>query len=142
MEMRRKVLRHTWNETQMKLVWIVDDDEEMGRAVSLMLQMLDCETKYFFHPRVAAQALLAGGQPDLMVLDINMPEVSGLDMLEFLRRRKEWKDLPVIMLSSEAADIMVDKAMELGADGHVMKPVTIDELEKVMSQAFYKHIIK
>jgi len=142
MEMRRKVLRHTWNETQMKLVWIVDDDEEMGRAVSLMLQMLDCETKYFFHPRVAAQALLAGGQPDLMVLDINMPEVSGLDMLEFLRRRKEWKDLPVIMLSSEAADIMVDKAMELGADGYVMKPVTIDELEKVMSQAFYKHIIR
>jgi len=126
----------------MKLVWIVDDDEEMGRAVSLMLQMLDCETKYFLHPRVAAKALLAGGQPDLMVLDINMPEVSGLDMLEFLRRRKEWKDLPVIMLSSEAADIMVDKAMELGADGYVMKPVTIDELEKVMSQAFYKHIIK
>ena len=126
----------------MKLVWIVDDDEEMGRAVSLMLQMLDCETKYFFHPRVAAQALLAGGQPDLMVLDINMPEVSGLDMLEFLRRRKEWKDLPVIMLSSEAADIMVDQAMLLGADGYVMKPVTIDELEKVMSQAFYKHIIK
>ncbi len=142
MEMRRKVLRHTWNETQMKLVWIVDDDEEMGRAVSLMLQMLDCETKYFFHPRVAAQALLAGGQPDLMVLDINMPEVSGLDMLEFLRRRKEWKDLPVIMLSSEAADIMVDQAMLLGADGYVMKPVTIDELEKVMSQAFYKHIIR
>jgi DNA-binding NarL/FixJ family response regulator len=45
------------------------------------------------------------------------------------------------MLSSEAADTMVDKAMLLGADGYVMKPVTIEELEKVMSQAFYKHII-
>ena len=126
----------------MKLVWIVDDDEEMGRAVSLMLKLLDCEAKYFFHPRLAAQALLAGGKPDLIILDINMPEVSGLDMLEFLRRRKEWKYLPVIMLSSEAADIMVDQAMQLGADGYVMKPVTIEELEKVMSQAFYKHIIK
>ena len=126
----------------MKQIWIVDDDEEMGHAVSLMLKLLDCETKHFFNPRLAAQALLAGGRPDLMVLDINMPEVSGLDMLEFLRRRKEWKGLPVIMLSSEAADTMVDKAMQLGADGYVMKPVTIDELEKVMSQAFYKHIIK
>lgn len=125
----------------MKQVWIVDDDEEMGRAVSLMLKMLDCETKHFLHPRLAAQALLAGGKPDLMVLDINMPEVSGLDMLEFVRRRKEWKKMPVIMLSSEAADVMVDKAMQLGADGYVMKPVTIDELEKVMSQAFYRHII-
>ena len=126
----------------MKQIWIVDDDEEMGRAISLMLQLLDCETKYFFNPRPAAQALLAGGRPDMMILDINMPEVSGLDMLEFLRLRPEWKNLPVIMLSSEAADVMVDKAMKLGADGYVMKPVTIDELEKVMSSAFYKHIIK
>ncbi|MCE9644937.1 MAG: response regulator [Chloroflexi bacterium] len=126
----------------MKVVWIVDDDAEMGLAVSLMLKLLDCETQHFFHPRLAAQALLAGGKPDLMILDINMPEVSGLDMLEFLRRRKEWKDLPVIMLSSEAADVTVDKAMLLGADGYVMKPVTIEELEKVMSQAFYKHIAK
>ena len=126
----------------MKEIWIVDDDEEMGRAVSLMLKLLDCNTKYFFNSRNAAQALLAGGRPELMILDINMPEVSGLDMLEFLRRRNEWKDLPVIMLSSEAADVMVEKALKLGADGYVMKPVTIDELEKVMSQAFYNHIKK
>ncbi len=124
----------------MKEIWVVDDDEEMGRAISLMLKLLDCDTKYFFNSRNAAQALLAGGRPELMILDINMPEVSGLDMLEFLRRRKEWKNLPVIMLSSEAADVMVDKALKLGADGYVMKPVTIDELEKVMSQAFYNHI--
>ena len=126
----------------MKEIWIVDDDEEMGRAISLMLKLLDCNTKHFLNSRSAAQALLAGGNPELMILDINMPEVSGLDMLEFLRRRKEWKDLPVIMLSSEAADVMVEKALQLGADGYVMKPVTIDELEKVMSRAFYNHIKK
>ena len=125
----------------MKLVWIVDDDEEMGRAVSLMLKLIDCDVQYFFHPRNAAQALLAGGQPDLMLLDINMPEVSGLDMLEFLRRRKEWKNLPIIMLTSEAADVTIDQAMKLGADAYVTKPVTIEELEKAMSQAFYKHLI-
>jgi two-component system chemotaxis response regulator CheY len=126
----------------MKQVWIVDDDDEMGRAISLMLGLLDCQTRHFLDPRPAAQALLAGGRPDMMILDINMPEVSGLDMLEFLRRRKEWKDLPIIMLSSEAADVTVDQALQMGADGYVMKPATIDELEKVMAQAFYKHIIK
>lgn len=125
----------------MKNVWIVDDDEEMARAVTLMLKLLDCDAQYFIHPRPAAQALLAGGAPDLLILDINMPEVSGLDMLEFVRRRKEWKNMPVIMLSSEAADVTVDQAMQLGADGYVMKPVTIEELEKVMAQAFYKHLI-
>jgi len=126
----------------MKEIWIVDDDEEMGHAIGLMLKLLDYTPKNFLSPRPAAQALLAGKRPDLMILDINMPEVSGLDMLEFLRRRSEWKDLPVIMLSSEAADIMVEKAMQLGADGYTMKPVTIDELEKAMAQAFYKHISK
>jgi len=128
--------------TDIKHVWIVDDDEEMSLAIGLMLKLLDCETKHFSSPRPAAQALLAGGRPDLMILDINMPEVSGLDLLEFIRRREQWKDLPVIMLSSEASDVTVDKAMQIGADGYVMKPVTVDELEKVMSQAFYKHMLK
>lgn len=125
----------------MKQVWIVDDDEEMARAVTLMLNLLDCQAKYFIHPRYAARALLEGGMPDMLILDINMPEVSGLDMLEFVRRRKEWNALPVIMLSSEAADVTVDQAMKLGADGYVMKPVTIEELEKVMAQAFYNHLL-
>ena len=125
----------------MKQIWIVDDDEEMGRAVSLMLKLLDCESKAFFNARGAAQTLLSGKSPDLLILDINMPEVSGLDLLEFLRRRKEWKNLPVIMLSSEAADVMVDRALEMGADSYMMKPVTIEELEKAMATAFYKHTI-
>ena len=69
-----------------------------------------------------------------------MPEVSGLDLLEFLRRRKEWKELPIIMLSSEAADSMVDKALAMGADSYLIKPVTIEELEKAMATAFQKHV--
>jgi len=123
----------------MKTIWIVDDDEEMARAIKLMLKLLDCNAVSFLGARPAAQALLGGQQPDLLMLDINMPEVSGLDMLEFVRRRKEWKDLPVIMLSTEAADVTVDKAMALGADGYVMKPATIDELEKALNNALQKH---
>ncbi len=123
----------------MKKVWIVDDDEEMTRAIQLMLQLIDCEATGYFNARSATQALLAGKRPDLMILDINMPEVSGLDLLEFLRRRAEWKNLPVIMLSTEAADVTVDKAMKLGADGYVTKPVTIEELERAVNNAFQKH---
>jgi DNA-binding response OmpR family regulator len=118
----------------MKKVWIVDDDEEMTRAIGLMLKMLDCEVMMFHHARPAAQTLLTGKSPELLILDINMPEVSGLDMLEFLRRRQEWKNLPIIMLSSEAADSMVDKAIQMGANTYLTKPVTIEELEKAMAE--------
>ena len=123
----------------MKQVWIVDDDQEMATAMSMMLELLDCKVTRFLNARSAAQTLLTSQHPDMMVLDINMPEVSGLDLLEFLRRRSEWKDMPVVMLSSEAADVTVDRAMELGADGYVMKPVTIDELEKAIDTAFKKY---
>ncbi|RME87832.1 MAG: response regulator [Anaerolineae bacterium] len=123
----------------MKTVWIVDDDEEMARAVRLMLELLDCKTRSFLNARSAAQALLRGQRPDLMILDIIMPEVTGLDLLEFLRRRPEWKDLPIVMLSTEASDVRIDQAMSLGADGYLTKPVTIEELERVMAEAWRKH---
>ena len=123
----------------MRQVWIIDDDEEMIRAIALMLKMLNCEVMTFHSARAAVQALLAGKVPELFFLDLNMPEVSGLDMLEFLRRRKEWKELPIVMLSSEAADNMVDRALQMGANSYLIKPVTIQELEKAMRVVFQKH---
>lgn len=124
----------------MKHIWIVDHDEEMNRAIGLMLKLLDCEVASFFNVRSAAQALLIGRRPDLILLDLNMPEVSGLDMVEFLRRRPESKDIPLVMLSSQSGDSIVDKALELGADSYIMKPVIIEELEKAMTTAFDKHL--
>jgi len=124
----------------MRHVWIVDDDEEMSHAIGLMLNLLDCDTTSFFNVRSAVQRLLTGKIPDLIILDINLPEVSGLDMLEFLRRRRNSRNLPIVILSSEAADVVVDRAFELGADSYVMKPVTIEELEKAMSAALSNHV--
>ena len=123
----------------MKQAWIIDDDQEMVNAVSMMLNLLDFQSTCFLNARNAAQTLLTGQHPDIIVLDINMPEVSGLDLLEFMRRRSEWQVVPIIMLSSEAADLTIDKAFELGADGYAVKPVTIGELEKVITMAFENH---
>lgn len=122
----------------MKKIWIVDDDEEMSRAVRLMVKLLDGEATTFMNARSAAQAVLDGRRPELFILDINMPEVTGLDLLEFLRRREATKNLPVVMLSTEASDMVIDRAKSLGADAYVSKPVTIEELERAMDSAFAK----
>ncbi|HJX41442.1 MAG TPA: response regulator [Anaerolineales bacterium] len=128
-----------YSEESVKAAWIVDDDEEMSHAVKLMLQLLEFEVSTFPNARSAGQALLAGRRPDLLVLDINMPEVTGIDFLEFVRSRAEFKHLPVVMLSTETADQQVDEALRLGANEFVFKPVTIEELERavgnVLSQA-------
>ncbi len=123
----------------MTQVWIVDDDEEMAKAVSLMLKLLDCQSRHYLNARGAASELLAGKQPDLMILDMSMPEVTGMMMLEFVRRRPEWNQMPIIMLSSEAAEVQIDEAMKLGADAYVTKPVSIEELETAMQMVFKKH---
>lgn len=123
----------------MRAVWIVDDDDEMSHAVKLMLQLLDLTVEIFRDARSAAKRLLAGERPDLIVLDINMPEVSGIDFLEFLRIRNDLKDIPVVMLSSETTDVQVDEAMRIGANAFVFKPVTIEELEEAIQKALPSH---
>ncbi|TET81447.1 MAG: response regulator [Anaerolineales bacterium] len=122
-------------EIRMRVVWIVEDDDEMSHAIKLMLQLIDCSVEIFRDARSVARQLLGGDRPDAMLLDINMPEVSGIDLLEFLRQRNDLKDLPVVMLSSETTDVQVDEAMDLGADGFIFKPVTIDELEEALNKA-------
>lgn len=123
----------------MRAVWIVDDDDEMSHAVKLMLQLLEWSVTIFRDARSAANQLLGGDRPELMVLDINMPEVSGIDLLEFLRMREEYRQIPVVMLSSETTDIQVDEAMRLGADAFVFKPVTLEELEGAIEKAVASH---
>ncbi len=119
----------------MKTAWIVDDDEEMTGAIKLMLKLLKIESRSFLSARPAAQAMLDGECPDVLILDINMPEVSGMDLLEFLRQRPELNRLPIVMLSTEAADVQVDQALALGADAYVTKPVSIEELDGALKKA-------
>lgn len=119
----------------MPLAWIVDDDDEMSNAVRLMLQLLEHKVEVFREARAAARALLSGRRPDFFILDINMPEVSGIDFLEFVRMRPELKGLPVVMLSSETTDVQVDEALRKGANAFVFKPVTLEELEAAVKKA-------
>jgi DNA-binding response OmpR family regulator len=119
----------------MPLAWIVDDDDEMRHAIKLMLELLDFEVGFYRDARSASKDLVEGNRPDVIILDIMMPQVSGIDMLEFIRRRTDLQKIPVVMLSSETTDVQVDEAMQLGADAFIFKPVTIDELEAAIHKA-------
>jgi CheY-like chemotaxis protein len=119
----------------MKTAWYVDDDQEMIQAISLMMRLLGFEVVPFLTARKCAGELL-NSRPDLLILDVNMPEVSGIDMLEFIRTKPELDHLPVMMLSSEHTDIQVQKALEKGADAYVMKPAMLADLEQAIERAF------
>ncbi|HEY57385.1 MAG TPA: response regulator [Anaerolineae bacterium] len=120
----------------MATAWVVDDDREMCEAMGLMLRLLGYAPRAFFDARSAAKALLAGERPDLVLLDLNMPEVGGDDLLEFIRSRQRWQNIPVVMLTSEFAETEQARLLQLGANGYLTKPVTLEELQDVLSQLF------
>ena len=121
--------------TNDKIAWLVDDDEEMSTAISLMLKMMDYKTRSFLDAPKAAQALLEGQDCHLVLLDLNMPQVSGRDFLEFLRQRVEFDKLPVVMLSSEFNEFTMNELLKLGADAYITKPVSLAELQAAVNQA-------
>jgi CheY-like chemotaxis protein len=74
------------------MVWIVDDDADMRSATHMMFQVLGYNLREFADGRDVTRALQGGESPDLLSLDLNMPEVSGLDILQFIRSRKTWRN--------------------------------------------------
>jgi len=121
-----------------KQVWLVDDDAEIRSAMKMMFQVLGYDLRAFENGRDLSSALLAGEMPDLLFLDINMPELSGFDMLQFIRSRSDWKKLPILIMSTESQDVRVEQSARLGADGYVFKPVDLEELESAIKTAVEK----
>jgi DNA-binding response OmpR family regulator len=120
---------------KLKIAWSIDDDAEIGYIIRLMLKAMGFEARSFLHPREAVQLMMRGISPDLIVLDMNMPGVTGIDVIEFIRSRAGWDHIPIIILSVESANEMVERAMNLGADGYIFKPMTLDELEEAIESA-------
>ncbi len=118
-----------------KIAWSVDDDNNLREALCMMLNLIGYETRAFSGARKAAAALMAGDRPDILFLDINMPEVSGIEFLKIIRGKSIWDDIPVLIASSESAEIQVEVAIRLGADGYVFKPVNFEELQLAIDSA-------
>jgi DNA-binding response OmpR family regulator len=123
------------------MVWLVDDDVEFRTAMAQMFRMIGYEMRQFPEARAVGMALLAGEHPDLLFLDINMPHVSGLELLKFIRSREVFNKLPILMMTSESSDQMVEQAIRVGADGYIFKPVSFDELQMAIQTAIRRRHI-
>jgi len=73
-------------------------------------------------------------EPDLIMIDINMQEMNGFDVVKKLRQHKKTSQTPVIILSASEPDFESSKAIEVGANGFLPKPLTIKNLESTIAQ--------
>ena len=82
-----------------------------------------------------ALAALAKLRPDVILLDIEMPEMSGFEVMEAMSKKAEWKDIPVIFVTSHATEKLVVQAVECGAVSYVVKPFESDVLREKIRAA-------
>ncbi len=69
--------------------------------------------------------------PDLIILDLKMPDLGGFEFLEVLRENDDWMDIPVVILSAVSDSDSIKKAMELGATDYLTKPLDPDKVIKL-----------
>lgn len=111
----------------MTSVLIVDDDPEIRELIRYTLD--DCEVRTAANGD-DAMSEVAEQAPDVVVLDIMMPGISGLRVLELWRADPVTADLPVILLTAKAQESDVDRGFQLGADDYVVKPFSPLELAR------------
>lgn len=104
-----------------KKILIAEDDRALGNGVALALQ--DEKTEIVLTDTLsAAKTSLAANKFDLLILDINLPDGSGLDLLKFV---KEKHGVPVILLTANDLETDVVNGLEMGADDYITKPFSL-----------------
>lgn len=103
-----------------KKILIVEDDEAFFSLCAVELKLKKYEVIHVSDGSQAVERIVAE-KPDLILLDIVLPGMSGLDILKEIKQRSETKDIKVVMLTNFGTDDNVNRAMELGADDYLMK---------------------
>lgn len=111
----------------MALIYIVEDDKNIREIESIALKNSGYQVMMFEFAKDFMEAL--GKQlPDLLLLDIMLPDADGLEIVESLRQKAATKELPVIMVTAKTAEIDKVKGLDIGADDYLTKPFGIMEL--------------
>ena len=110
-----------------RTVLIVDDERDLRDLVDFNLQRAGYRT---LHAGTGAEALarVREGRPDLVLLDLNLPDVSGTDVCRTLKADEATRDIAVVMLTARGTEADRVVGFELGADDYVVKPFSVREL--------------
>lgn len=111
----------------MARIYVIDDDEQLLRMVGLMLERGGHAVTLINNP-VDGLERIKTTKPDLLVVDVMMPNMSGHDIARQVRGTKSIEDLPILMLTARSQDIDREAALKSGANDYLSKPVTSQEL--------------
>ena len=114
---------------------VIDDSRAMRALLARILGELGFTVSEAANGREGLEHLRANGVPDVVLVDWNMPEMSGIEFVEAVRSNREWDGMRLIMVTTETEMTRVVKALGSGLDAYVMKPFTkeavVEQLERI-----------
>jgi len=119
-------------------VLIVDDSAAIRKILQRVLLQTDVTLGKVLEAGDGLEALetLKSNKVGLILSDINMPKMDGLQLLEHLKANQEYRDVPVVMITTEGSQAKVMEAVTLGAAGYIRKPFTAEQIKEKLASIF------
>lgn len=108
-------------------VVIIDDDLDMVKVIRVMLKVAGMESLEAYSG-LRGYALVKRELPDVVLLDIMMPDIDGFEVMRKLKLDEDTRHIPVVFVSARTGSAHVEKGLSLGAQGYIKKPFKPDEL--------------
>jgi len=115
-------------------VLVVDDSITMVMSLKTTLAMNGFEVETAINGQAALDKLASGIKPNLVITDINMPVMGGLEMISKLRALPGFKFIPILTLTTESDTAKREEGKRAGATGWIVKPVSGDDLIRVIKK--------
>ena len=119
-------------------VLIVDDSAAIRKILQRVLRQAEIPIGAVYEASDGVEALemLKKQTVGLILSDINMPNMDGLEFLTKVRAEQAWQSLPIVMVSTEGTQAKVLEAVERGASGYVRKPFTAEQIKEKLAGLF------
>ena len=108
-------------------ILVVDDDHEILKLIAMLLRRIGAEA-WVFEDGESALQRLNQTKPDLIILDLMLPDIDGLQILQEVRAQDRLRHVPVLILSAKADADTIREGLDLGADGYITKPYIANTL--------------
>lgn len=120
--------------TSKQVVLIADDSSTVRKFVSFSLSAQNLEVITAVDGMDALEKVSQAARVDLVIVDLNMPNMDGYEFIENLRKSETHKDVPIIILSSERSDEAKQRGKDVGADIYLEKPFDADRIKYQVSK--------
>ena len=113
---------------------VVDDSSAVRAFVRVSLERADFARVEEAETGFEALQTLASHAFDVVIVDVNMPDINGLELLSFMKKSPRQQGARKILISTQDGGLDAQRGVELGADAFLRKPFTIDELRELVSE--------